>query len=203
MPGPTFDAPAEHRFAGLDTNDSDYFSSALIPTSAANDTAKLRPHSAGSGRSGRTASPLSFARWAKRHHHHHHQSNNQTRYDGDEEAQKLRNRDCGPMDRKANSRSGPRRLARSRSSSVQKRHNQAGAVPQMTREEFEALPLAIQRKVRSHCFIFNSSRCTVLDGMGASRSLGQSLFLVSSLGELPFPPTVVAVRPTNSSSCKC
>ncbi|KAK0730700.1 hypothetical protein B0H67DRAFT_468615, partial [Lasiosphaeris hirsuta] len=49
---------------------------------------------------------------------------------------------------KASGSSSPivkRSPARSRSSSIQKRQSQA-AMPQMTREEFEALPLAIQRK---------------------------------------------------------
>lgn len=49
--------------------------------------------------------------------------------------------------RKSNSKIGPKRSGLSRSNSVQKPQPQAGTVQQMTREEFEALPLAIQRKV--------------------------------------------------------
>jgi hypothetical protein len=143
MPGQTFDAPMEHRFQPLDTTDSDYFPSARAPAETAYDTTELRSHSACSGRSQRTDSPLSFARWARRNHHHHH-SNNHNRYH-EEESHKSKGRDCGSADRKA-SRNSPKRLTRSRSTSVQKRQHQA-AVPQMTPEEFEALPLAIQRKV--------------------------------------------------------
>ncbi|KAH6854500.1 hypothetical protein B0I37DRAFT_336490 [Chaetomium sp. MPI-CAGE-AT-0009] len=120
MPGQTFEAQAEHRFQSPNT--TDYFPLTCTATSTSiDDTTQPPPCSAGSGKSGRTASPMSFARWARRQH------------DG-EPANKLKRRDHG-------SRNGI-----SRSGSIQKRQAQAGGAPQMTREEFEALPLAIQRK---------------------------------------------------------
>lgn len=142
MPGQTYDALPEHRFPSPVPND--YFSLAYAPTDLrTDDTTQLRPRSAGSRGTERTGSPLSFARWARRHHHHgdyHH---------GEEEGYTLKGRDRGSAERKAANRSSPKRLGRPRSRSLQKRQPQA-AVPQMTREEFEALPLAIQRKVRQN-----------------------------------------------------
>lgn len=121
MPGQTFEAQAEHRFQSPNT--ADYFPLTCTATNTSiDDTTQPPPCSAGSGKSARTASPMTFARWARRQH------------DG-EPANKLKRRDHG-------SRNGL-----SRSGSIQKRQTQTGGAPQMTREEFEALPLAIQRKV--------------------------------------------------------
>ncbi|AEO54345.1 hypothetical protein MYCTH_2076293 [Thermothelomyces thermophilus ATCC 42464] len=120
MPGQIFDAPTEHRFPSSTT--SGYF--ALTDDAADprfDGTTQLPPCSAESGKSDRTASPLNFACWAKRQHHTHKQ------------------------DRHKEEQGSSKRNVLSRSSSTQKRQAQA-AVPQMTREEFEALPLAIQRK---------------------------------------------------------
>ena len=134
MPGQIFDAPLEQRFPPLRTNDL-YFSSACAPADARiDDTTRLRPSTAGSRRSERTASPLSFARWAKRHHQHHHHHPHPHHSDEDRSSA-----DRKPLPK--------HRVGRSRSRSLQTRRPQAGAVPQMTPEEFEALPVAIQRKV--------------------------------------------------------
>ncbi|KAK4150557.1 hypothetical protein C8A00DRAFT_17935 [Chaetomidium leptoderma] len=140
MPGPVFDEPAEHRFPAPSST-TDYVSSVCAPAETRiDDTTQLRPHSADSGRSGRTASPLSFARWARRHQHHPHDRHHE------EEVPKVKGRDRGSAERKTITKSSPKRSCRSRSSSTQKRQPQAAAVQQMTRAEFEALPLAIQRK---------------------------------------------------------
>ncbi|KAK4240657.1 hypothetical protein C8A03DRAFT_41867 [Achaetomium macrosporum] len=143
MPGPTADAPAEQQF--LTPTIADYFSlsgSAQSPADSRTDFVRLPPSSAGSGRSEPTAGPLSFARWGRRHHRRHTDGYNHQ----DEEGRKLLRRGCRSAERKASSRSSPKRSGRSRSNSIQKRQPQAAGVPQMTREEFEALPLAIQRK---------------------------------------------------------
>ncbi|KAK4035172.1 hypothetical protein C8A01DRAFT_18140 [Parachaetomium inaequale] len=130
MPGQTFEAPAEYRFPPHNT--SDYFP---LADTRIDDTTQLPPCSAGSGRSDRT-----LGRWARRQHHHHAQHSG-------EQAPKSKGRDNGSAERKLSSKgSSSKRRGLSRSGSIQKRQAQAGAVPQMTREEFEALPLAIQRK---------------------------------------------------------
>ncbi|KAK3695029.1 hypothetical protein B0T22DRAFT_497205 [Podospora appendiculata] len=92
-----------------------------------------RPHSAQSERSARSPSPI-LTRWARRHQQHHTRPS-QSKLDGS---------DRSSTESKTISIGLP--SSRSRSSSVQKRLSQHGVVPQMTREEFEALPLAIQRK---------------------------------------------------------
>jgi hypothetical protein len=105
--------------------------------------AQWRPHSARS--SGRPASPI-FARWVRRHHYHthrHHSGQLQPRTSTESKVSG------------SSSALVKQSPARSRSSSMQKRQSHMGSVPQMTREEFEALPLAIQRKVcyfRLSCF---------------------------------------------------
>jgi hypothetical protein len=127
MPGQTFEAQAEHRFQSPNT--TDYFPLTCTATNTSiDDTTQPPPCSAGSGKSARTASPMTFARWARRQH------------DG-EPANKLKRRDHS-------SRNGL-----SRSGSIQKPQAQTGGAPQMTREEFEALPLAIQRKVCRNRFV--------------------------------------------------
>jgi hypothetical protein len=143
MPGPTFDSPAD-QFLLLDT--TDYFAtSACASTDAITGATELHPRSVGSGRSERAPSPLRFARWARRHHHHYHDHN--TSHRAGQETDGYKGPDHGSAEHKPRRKTSPKRSGRSRSNSIQKRQTQAGAVPQMTREEFEALPLAIQRKV--------------------------------------------------------
>ena len=187
MPGQIFDAPLKQRFPPLHTNDF-YFSSACAPADARiDDTTLLRPSSAGSRRSERTASPLSFARWAKRHHHQHHHSDE----------------DRTSADRKPFPK---HRVGRSRSRSLQKRRPQAGAVPQMTPEEFEALPVAIQRKVckdrldrfrhlpRSTAAAISSPRVGVLGPKSCSRWLGQA-------NNIPLPQQPPLAPPASARAC--
>ncbi|KAL2153997.1 hypothetical protein VTH82DRAFT_2673 [Thermothelomyces myriococcoides] len=137
MPGQIFDAPAENHFPS--STASGYF--ALTDDAADsrfNSTTQLPPCSAESSKGDRTASPLNFARWAKRQHHAH-----QDRHK-EEHMYKSKKGNRGAEERKLSKGSSKRNVL-TRSNSVQKRQAQA-AVPQMTREEFEALPLAIQRK---------------------------------------------------------
>lgn len=146
MPGSTLPAPDELHFAN-----STYIAAEIT----ANTNGQWRPHTSRSGRSARSASPL-FARWARRHHQQLdvHESND--------------NRSS--TDRKSTSSSGnyhhhdPRCLNNDDAihkhtynfststvtrSSSSRRQSQSGLPPPLTREEFEALPLAIQRKVRA------------------------------------------------------
>ncbi|KAK1757687.1 hypothetical protein QBC47DRAFT_163386 [Echria macrotheca] len=142
MPGATIDFPAVGTRSVSSTDE--YFGT---PNDAGGDatttTTQWRPHSAQSGTSGsrRPVSPI-FARWAKRHHHHH----NHRHGSGQLQAPSGR----GSSESKAGGGNASaivkRSPVRSRSSSMQKRQSHLGSVPQMTREEFEALPLAIQRK---------------------------------------------------------
>ncbi|OIW35339.1 hypothetical protein CONLIGDRAFT_54137 [Coniochaeta ligniaria NRRL 30616] len=159
MPSSTLPPPDEPRFP------SSTYSAANVPAN----TSQWRPHTSRSGRSARSASPL-FARWARRHHHQLDvQESNDSR---------------SSTDRKSTSSSGnPKSLLQhhqhhhdhsrhnnddashkhthnvststiTRSSSSSRRPSQSGLPPPLTREEFEALPLAIQRKV---CAVFRSS----------------------------------------------
>ncbi|KAL2018890.1 hypothetical protein VTK56DRAFT_315 [Thermocarpiscus australiensis] len=139
MPGTTFDARPDQF---LLPNGSDYFTTSACSAGSTNDITQLRPRSAGSERSEPSASRLMFTRWARRHHHQHHSQSRRDR----QEAQKPNGPGRGSGERKASSRGNPRRSGRSRSNSIQKRQSEAATVPRMTREEFEALPLAIQRK---------------------------------------------------------
>ncbi|KAK0633453.1 hypothetical protein B0T14DRAFT_561050 [Immersiella caudata] len=112
----------------------EYFArpSACAAADTTNET-QWRPHSA---RSGRPASPI-FARWVRRHHYHsqrHHSGQLQPRTSAESKVSG------------SSSAVAKQSPAHSRSSSIQKRQSHMGGVPQMTREEFEALPLAIQRK---------------------------------------------------------
>jgi len=110
------------------------------------DAMKRRPLSARSGNingatgNRRPASPV-FSRWAKRHQHHQH---GHRHHSGKLQAPSGRVFPDAKVSGSSSAVTVKRPAARSRSSSMQKN---MGAVPQMTREEFEALPLAIQRKV--------------------------------------------------------
>nr|CAE76474.1 hypothetical protein [Neurospora crassa] len=94
-----------------------------------------RPHSAHSEQMARLPSPF-FSLWTKLHHHQHMEHNGKSQ-------QPLEDAGHGFADTKPTTH---KRFTHSRSSSIGTRQSQANAVPQMTREEFEALPLAIQRK---------------------------------------------------------
>ncbi|KAK4189726.1 hypothetical protein QBC35DRAFT_127009 [Podospora australis] len=114
---------------------ADYFAPSLCDTvdhqQSTTPNSQFRQQSSG---------PL-FSRWARRHHHHPQSQSNQGH------APSKYHPGRGSLDVKpTSSKNSPKRQTHSRSSSIQKRQAQAGAVPQMTREEFEALPLAIQRK---------------------------------------------------------
>ncbi|KAK4230769.1 hypothetical protein QBC38DRAFT_356511 [Podospora fimiseda] len=122
MPGPTYDGPADYV---LPPNASDYFQGQAYPSA---EQTTSRPQTAKHGRS--------FSRWGRRNHQQSPSTNGQ--------AWRVCGR--GSLDL-AGLRNGANRSGgHSRSSSTQKRQAQAAAVPQMSREEFEALPLAIQRK---------------------------------------------------------
>ncbi|KAK3354183.1 hypothetical protein B0H65DRAFT_504318 [Neurospora tetraspora] len=97
---------------------------------------RQRPHSAHSEQLARLPSPF-FSLWTKRHHHQHMDHNGKPQ-------QPFEYPGHGFTDTKPTTH---KRFTHSRSSSIGTRQSQANAVPQMTREEFEALPLAIQRKV--------------------------------------------------------
>ena len=101
-----------------------------------------RPHSAHSEQLARLPSPF-FSLWTKRHHHQHVDHNGKPQ-------QPFEYPGHGFTDTKPTTH---KRFTHSRSSSIGTRQSQANAVPQMTREEFEALPLAIQRKVCTRTFL--------------------------------------------------
>ncbi|KAL2159224.1 hypothetical protein VTH06DRAFT_2656 [Thermothelomyces fergusii] len=145
MPGQILDAPAEHRFPSSTSSTSSTTSGYFTLTDDTADprfdvtTQLLPPCSPGSSKGGdRTASPLNLARWAKRQNHTHHQDRHK-----EEHAHKLKKGNNRAEERKLG-KVGSKQNGLARSGSIQ-RQAQA-AVPQMTREEFEALPLAIQRK---------------------------------------------------------
>lgn len=94
-----------------------------------------RPHSAHSEQLARLPSPF-FSLWTKRNHHQHMDQHSKPQ-------QPFEYLGHGFTDTKPTTH---KRFTHSRSSSIGIRQSQANAVPQMTREEFEALPLAIQRK---------------------------------------------------------
>ena len=184
MPGPTIDSPTDQLAGGVTDyfappSSASLPSSAAAPSTSArgpaeaaknnnnssssssnnNNTpaAECPPPSSGSGRSERTGNPLVFARWARRQHHQHqhqhqqHHSHSTSQQNGQDAhrckgERKLSSRGSSPK------RSG--RRPRSSSTGTQKRQGQAGAVAQMTLEEFEALPLAIQRKVCTRLSFF-------------------------------------------------
>ncbi|KAK0672907.1 hypothetical protein QBC41DRAFT_313051 [Cercophora samala] len=107
------------------------------PTAFDRTSASSRPHfrsRSATGKHERSASPL-FSRWTRRQQRPQSQSNGQL--------SKLSGPGRASMD--GYLRNSPKRSGHSRTSSIQKRQPQA-VVPQMTREEFEALPVAIQRK---------------------------------------------------------
>ncbi|KAM7190295.1 hypothetical protein V8F20_009802 [Naviculisporaceae sp. PSN 640] len=136
MPGPTLAAPGGSGYTDMPSRDYFATPSAQEDTEPMSKTGnQSRPRSRSiEGKARRSASPI-FSLWARRHQHQqqHDRSNRSS------------------SESKPNSSSGHsfihKRGTLSRSGSIQKRQSsQAGVVPQMTREEFEALPLAIQRK---------------------------------------------------------
>ncbi|KAK4218771.1 hypothetical protein QBC37DRAFT_178186 [Rhypophila decipiens] len=134
MPGPILAAPVGAEFPDIPLRD--YFTAPSTDEATEQRTTdgnQTRPRSRSLERkSRRSASPI-FTLWARRHQHQQHDRSNRS-----------------SSESKSNGGSNHgfihKRAALSRSGSIQKRQSQAGAVPQMTREEFEALPLAIQRK---------------------------------------------------------
>ncbi|KAK1829868.1 hypothetical protein QBC39DRAFT_355599 [Podospora conica] len=165
MPGPLLELPPLTPFdTSIDTDD--YLrrpSTCAAPEMAIDSTPPWRPQSTHHGASGspRPSSPL-FARWAKRHHHQGHH-----RHHGHGGPLQPAGPGTGPgsgagtgpgsgsgrgsTESKASHSSSmsaivKRSPARSRPGSMHKRQSHIGSVPQMTRDEFEALPLAIQRK---------------------------------------------------------
>lgn len=140
--------------------------------SGANITAnksQWRPHTSRSGRSARSASPL-FARWARRHHQYHQQldahesndsrlstdrkntssdSNSKSAFQQHHHHPGARNNDDASHKHTANFSA----WTASRPESSFERHSESAVPPPLTREEFEALPLAIQRKVRALSFV--------------------------------------------------
>ncbi|KAK3936074.1 hypothetical protein QBC46DRAFT_270373 [Diplogelasinospora grovesii] len=135
MPGPTLAAPEDGSLGLMTPNYFSHSTSTFTTADGTHHISQWRPESAPNASSARSTSPI-FSRWARRNQHHHMQS----QQDMDVSSR-------GSTESKI--RTSPKtlkRTTRSRSSSVQKRHSQAGMVPQMTQEEFESLPLAIQRK---------------------------------------------------------
>lgn len=145
-----------------------------VPNTASTKS-QWRPHTS---RSGRSDSPL-FARWVRRHHHQQLDAH---------ECSDLR----PPTDRKSISSSSNRESAleqqhlhhhpscrnndnachkhtanfstsaASPSGSSSKRRSETAIPPPLTREEFDALPLAIQRKVRAFSFVCHICHFAVL-----------------------------------------
>lgn len=136
MPGQTLAAPVGSGYTDMPLRD--YFATPSTDEDTqpmSNHGSQPRPRSRSiEGKTRRSASPI-FTLWGRRHQHQQRDRPNRS-----------------SSESKPNSSSGHsfihKRGTLSRSGSIQKRHSsQAGMVPQMTREEFEALPLAIQRKV--------------------------------------------------------
>ncbi|KAK4170302.1 hypothetical protein QBC43DRAFT_340055 [Cladorrhinum sp. PSN259] len=122
MPAPTYDGPADH----VPQADAlDYF---YGPAYSSAEQTPSRPQTA--SKHGR-----SFSRWGRRNHQQSPSNGQAWRVYG-----------RASLDLPAMKGSQKRPGGHSRSSSIHKRQAQAAAVPQMSREEFEALPLAIQRK---------------------------------------------------------
>ncbi|KAK3996131.1 hypothetical protein QBC44DRAFT_232502 [Cladorrhinum sp. PSN332] len=121
MPGPTYDGPADHV---LPPNASDYFHGQAYPLAEQTAT-RMEP----------TKHGRSFSRWGRRNHQQSPSNGQAWRVCG-----------RGSLDLPGLKGSPKRSGGHSRSSSIQKRQAQAAAIPEMSREEFEALPLAIQRK---------------------------------------------------------
>lgn len=141
MPGSTLSASDEPRFPN-----STY--------SAANITAnpsQWRPHTSRSGRSARSASPL-FARWARRHHQQLDVHGSNDSRSSTERKSTSSNGNGNSLNNDDASHKHTYNFSTStmtRSSSSSRRQSQSALPPPLTREEFEALPLAIQRKVRA------------------------------------------------------
>ena len=132
--------------------------------SAANisaNTSQWRPHTSLSCQSARSASPL-FTRWGRRHHQQRvdMQEFNDPGSSTDRKSTSssrnpkrcLQHGDHGSNDNNDASHKHTYNFSTSTGSSS-KRHSQSGLPPPLTREEFEALPLAIQRKVRAAPFV--------------------------------------------------
>ncbi|KAH8910704.1 hypothetical protein BR93DRAFT_964561 [Coniochaeta sp. PMI_546] len=138
MPGSTLSASDEPRFPN-----STY--------SAANITAnpsQWRPHTSRSGRSARSASPL-FARWARRHHQQLDVHGSNDSRSSTERKSTSSNGNGNSLNNDDASHKHTYNFSTStmtRSSSSSRRQSQSALPPPLTREEFEALPLAIQRK---------------------------------------------------------
>lgn len=109
-----------------------------------------RPHSAHSEQLARLPSPF-FSLWTKRNHHQHMDQHGKPQ-------QPFEYPGHGFTDTKPTTH---KRFTHSRSSSIGTRQSQANVVPQMTREEFEALPLAIQRKVCTRNFLENPPKFNI------------------------------------------
>lgn len=150
-----------------------------------------RPHSAHSEQLARLPSPF-FSLWTKRHHHHHHHHQSHMDHNGKPQ-EPLEYPGHGFTDTKPTTH---KRFTHSRSSSIGTRQNQANAVPQMTREEFEALPLAIQRKVCTRVFLERSPQTLYL--MPAWRDLMFMVFEPSC-----FPVSLIFFFPGHHPSLAC
>lgn len=143
--------------------DGAYFTNATY--TAANMTAnssQWRPHTSRSGRSAgaRSPSPL-FARWARRNQKEHDQlDTNDSRSSTDRKSisssgtsrRFQRHQNSDPDNHNHNHDNLAHTYNSSTSTNSLKRQSQSGLPPPLTREEFEALPVAIQRKV---CCISN------------------------------------------------
>lgn len=210
MPSSTLAAP-----------DAAYFTNSTY--TAANitaNTSQWRPHTSRSGRSGRSPSPL-FARWARRNHQHHDpQEGNDSRSSTDRKSTS-----SGGTSRRfghhhhnhefsqgqgTNGNNDNSNLTHTynfstshlaRSSSISKRQSQPGIPPPLTREEFEALPLAIQRKVRATSVFPSHSDCTSSIPRSTVLPIGQTrcwaaaeLFRSCIQWELPCTPWVVTAQ---------
>jgi hypothetical protein len=156
MPGSILGGPVEPYLSSLTYN-------------AATTTAQpsqWRPHTSRSGRSARSASPL-FIRWARRQHQQ--QLEVPDLSDSISSSGRKSTSSSGHSKRDPGYRDNVDNASHkhtynfststvSRPGSRSRRHSQSGLPPPLTREEFEALPLAIQRKVRTYRFLL--SHCT-------------------------------------------
>jgi hypothetical protein len=144
-----------------------YSTSTYTVANVAATTTQWRPHTSRSGRSARSASPL-FSRWARRHHNQQPDVHAQESSDSHSSTDRKRSSSSAGNPKRALQHRDDRYHSNtdashkhaynfststvSRSGSTSKRHSQSGLPPPLTREEFEALPVAIQRKVRLFCF---------------------------------------------------
>ncbi|KAK0612994.1 hypothetical protein B0T17DRAFT_498569 [Bombardia bombarda] len=140
MPGQTPVVPAEGVFASNAPVDHVTNANCTSPPNRSLDTSQRQPRSStASGKSEGSASPI-FTRWARRHQHHHtHTGRLQHHFD-------VSARSSSESKTKNNDSPAHKRSSRSRPGSLKTGQPPCGVVPQMTQDEFEALPLAIQRK---------------------------------------------------------